>query len=156
MDLHMHPPVSDLGAALALSLGVALSVADSVPDGVESEEDILGQLKTIRGQNWQSRRTSSMLRHKLRRLRSAVNTHQKKGFSKTLTVHFGSEGRSSFLACVSRTMSATKPPAKEISPKLRKTIDRLQKRIKESADYEVHQELKAVASRFPFLPPRKH
>ena len=43
-------------------------------------------------------------------------------------------------------MSA-KPPSKEISPKLRKTIDRLRLRIKESADYEVHQELKAIASR---------
>jgi hypothetical protein len=36
---------------------------------------------------------------------------------------------------------------KEISPKLRKTIDRLQSRIKENADYEVHQEIKAIANR---------
>lgn len=47
-----------------------------------------------------------------------------------------------------KKMSAAKPPSKEISPKLRKTIDRLQSRIKGSADYEVHQELKAVASRY--------
>lgn len=47
-------------------------------------------------------------------------------------------------------MSA-KPPSKEISPKLRKTIDRLQSRIKESADYEVHQELKAIANRHKLL-----
>ena len=47
-------------------------------------------------------------------------------------------------------MSGAKPPSKEISPKLRKTIDRLQTRIKDSADYEVHQELKAVASRHAF------
>jgi hypothetical protein len=45
-------------------------------------------------------------------------------------------------------MSAAKPAGKEISPKLRKTIDRLQSRIKESADYEVHQELKAIADRY--------
>ena len=55
-------------------------------------------------------------------------------------------------ACQRTRMSAAKPPGKEISPKLRKTIDRLQSRIKESADYEVHQELKAIANRcFPPL-----
>jgi hypothetical protein len=54
-------------------------------------------------------------------------------------------------------MSAT-AATKEISPKLRKTIDRLQTKIKTSPDYEVHQELKAVASRsespypFPLFP----
>jgi hypothetical protein len=47
-------------------------------------------------------------------------------------------------------MSA-KLPSKEISPKLRKTINRLQLRIKESADYEVHQELKAIANRYSML-----
>ena len=50
-------------------------------------------------------------------------------------------------ACQRTIMSAAKPASKEISPKLRKTIDRLQSRIKESADYEVHQELKAIANR---------
>jgi hypothetical protein len=45
-------------------------------------------------------------------------------------------------------MSSNIPtPTKEISPKLRKTIDKLQTRIKSSPDYEVHQELKAVARR---------
>jgi len=42
----------------------------------------------------------------------------------------------------------SKPPSKEISPKLQKTIDKLQKRIKENPDYEVHQELKAIANRW--------
>ena len=41
MDLHMHPPVSDREAVLVLSLGVVLSVVDVIPEGVESEEDIL-------------------------------------------------------------------------------------------------------------------
>ena len=34
----MHPPVSDLGTA-----GLSLGVVDVVPEGVESEEDILAQ-----------------------------------------------------------------------------------------------------------------
>jgi hypothetical protein len=34
------------------------------------------------------------------------------------------------------------------SPKLAKTIDKLKGRIKSNPDYEVHQELKAVATRF--------
>jgi hypothetical protein len=45
----------------------------------------------------------------------------------------------------------SKGPAKEISPKLSKTINKLQTRIKTSPDYEVHQELKAVANRFGSL-----
>ena len=40
MDLHMHPPASDLGAG-----GPSLGVVDVVPEGVESEEDILAQIK---------------------------------------------------------------------------------------------------------------
>jgi len=41
----------------------------------------------------------------------------------------------------------SKPPSKEISPKLQKTIEKLKSRIKENADYEVHQELKAASRR---------
>jgi hypothetical protein len=48
-------------------------------------------------------------------------------------------------------MSAT-VPSKEISPKLQKTIDKLQARIKQNPDYEVHQELKAIATRCPQKP----
>ena len=44
---------------------------------------------------------------------------------------------------------STKAPSKEISPKLHKTIDRLQSRIQQSPDYDVHQELKAIANRYP-------
>jgi len=36
----MHPPASDLGAA-----GLSLGVVDVVPEGVESEEDILARIK---------------------------------------------------------------------------------------------------------------
>jgi hypothetical protein len=36
----MHPPASDLGAG-----GVSLGVVDVVPEGVESEEDILAPIK---------------------------------------------------------------------------------------------------------------
>jgi len=43
--------------------------------------------------------------------------------------------------------STNSSPAKEISPKLQKTIEKLKARIKESADYEVHQELKAASRR---------
>lgn len=49
---------------------------------------------------------------------------------------------------------SSQAPTKEISPKLRKTIEKLQTKIKTSPDYEVHQELKAVANRFgsPIIP----
>jgi len=50
---------------------------------------------------------------------------------------------------MSSEQQATCGPSKEISPKLQKTIDRLQTRIKDSPDYEVHQELKAIANRYP-------
>ena len=45
----------------------------------------------------------------------------------------------------------SKPPSKEISPKLQKTIDKLKTKIKQSADYEVHQELKAASRRYFLL-----
>ena len=45
---------------------------------------------------------------------------------------------------------ASKEPSKEIPPKLKKSIDKLQARIKENPDYEVHQELKAIANRYVF------
>jgi hypothetical protein len=43
MDLHIHPPASDLGAA-----GLSLGVVDVVPEGVDSEEDI-AQIKDDAG-----------------------------------------------------------------------------------------------------------
>jgi hypothetical protein len=46
------------------------------------------------------------------------------------------------------SLSSAMTSLTSISPKLAKTIDKLKTRIKNSPDYDVHQELKAVASRF--------
>jgi hypothetical protein len=148
MDLHKQPPVSNR-AGLAVSLeGVVWVFVVAAADGVESEEDIFEQIKTIRGENWRSKRNESSLRCSESWRRNSADSDwqsQKLGF---LFNPFLCQDLHLCCSCQKKMSAAKAPPSKEISPKLRKTIDRLQTRIKESADYEVHQELKAVASRY--------